>query len=92
VNQFYNSLTIKNKGKIYMSNKTVIRCDCVFFYAEDVANVNLMAKGVGVNNHQGQLIFWHPETNKDQAKKVANALTDAVLGKKAIDWDSLIQK
>ena len=72
-----------------MSKRRAIRGENGFFFADDVASVNKMKNAVGVTNHHGQLIYWHPETNKEILEKVADALTEAVLFEKEIDWDAL---
>lgn len=75
-----------------MSKRRAIRCENVFFFADDVASVNKMKNAIGVINHRGEIIYWHPETNKEMLEKVANALTDAVLDGKEIDWVALRSK
>jgi len=74
-----------------MSNTTqhLIRGRHGLFNASSVESITLMDKGVGVLNIQGQMIHWVPESDTEKAKKISDALSDAVLNKTPVDWEAL---
>jgi hypothetical protein len=104
VNQFHYSLTLNNKGEIYMpdtntakdnevihtiKDNEAIRCFNGFFKRGLAGGVNQTKKGVAVFDHDGKMIHWHAETDSEKAEAVSRALTDAILDGKPIDWVAL---
>lgn len=72
-----------------MKKSKLIRGPYGAFKVDAVESITLMNNGVGVLNTQGNLIQWIPEPDETKAQRVADALTDAVIDNKPIDWKQL---
>lgn len=71
------------------NNKKLVRGLHGLFNLASVESINVMDKGVAVTNSESQLIHWIGESDREKALKIADALTDAVMDGKAIDWKAL---
>jgi len=72
-----------------LNKSNFIRTPFGVFNKNHVVSITPMDTGVAVFGDNNALLFWLQESDAKKAKRVSDALSNALIDSKAIDWKQL---